>query len=95
MLYKTILHLMIDYTSQYQTKITEFCTTSSINLNPNNQWMLLVHILPWDKLVEVYLKKNNTPKGAKPIYYIVIGAFTIKHKLIVSDEETLNAISKN
>lgn len=87
---------MIDYTSQYQTKITEFCTINSINLNPNNRWVLLGHILPWDKLVEVYLKKFNTRKGAKSINpRIIIGAFIIKHKLRISDEQTLEIISEN
>jgi IS5 family transposase len=42
---------MIQYTSQYQTKIDDFSSLHQLKLNPNNRWIQLSFILPWDNLV--------------------------------------------
>jgi hypothetical protein len=39
---------MIQYTSQYQTKIDDFSSLHQLKLNPNNRWIQLSFILPWD-----------------------------------------------
>ena len=89
------LHMM-HYTSQYQTKIEEFSTLHQLKLNPDNRWIQLSFLLPWDELVNVYKKKFSVGLGAKAIDpRLVIGAFIIKHKLGLSDEETLQTISEN
>ncbi|SMN12564.1 hypothetical protein SPBRAN_1890 [uncultured Candidatus Thioglobus sp.] len=94
-IYRIILH-MIKYTSQYQTKITEFSTINHINLNPDNRWMILAGFLPWDELVKIYKKRFSTTMGAKSIDpRQIVGAFIIKHKLCLTDEETLLTISEN
>jgi IS5 family transposase len=87
---------MIQYTSQYQTKIDDFSSLHQLKLNPNNRWIQLSFILPWDNLVKIYSKKFNQSSGAKAISpRIIIGALIIKHKLNLSDEETLQTISEN
>ena len=87
---------MISYTSQFQTKITEFSSISHINLNPGNRWIVLAGLLPWDEMVNTYKKKFSAAMGAGSINpRHIIGAFIIKHKLELSDEETLLTISEN
>lgn len=87
---------MINYTSQYQTKITEFSSINNINLNSANRWIVLAGFLPWDELVKIYKKRFSTSLGAKGIDpRQVIGAFIVKHKLGLTDEETLLTISEN
>ena len=87
---------MIDYTSQYQTKIEEFSSINHIKLNPNNRWIALGNLLPWDELVNIYKKKFSSNMGAKSINpRHIIGAFIVKHKLGLSDEQTLLIISEN
>lgn len=87
---------MIQYTSQYQTKIEEFQIQSKLKLNPTNRWTVLADIIPWDKLVSVYGKKFSWQEGRKAINpRIVIGAFIIKHKLNISDEECVENIREN
>ena len=87
---------MINYNSQYQTKITEFNNLYSLELNPNNRWIQLGFLLPWDKLVKIYSskfsKKNGTP-SVNPRW--IIGSLIIKHILNLSDQETLQTISEN
>ena len=87
---------MINYTSQYQTKIEEFSSINHINLNPDNRWIVLAGFLPWDELVAIYNKRFSTAMGAASIDpRHIIGAFIVKHKLGLTDEETLLTISEN
>ncbi len=94
-LFKINLH-MIEYTSQYQTQFEEFSNLTQLTLNPNNRWIQLGYLLPWDRMVSVYVKKFSTGMGARAIDpRQVIGAFIIKHKLSLSDQETIQSISEN
>lgn len=87
---------MIDYTSQYQLKFTEFNEINHLKLDYNNRWIQLGAHLPWDNLVKIYSKQFDNNLGAKAINpRIIIGAFIIKHKLNLSDEEVLITISEN
>lgn len=87
---------MIDYTSQYQTQFEEFSNLTQLELNPNNRWIQLGYLLPWDRMVTIYIEKFSRGMGAKAIDpRQVIGAFIIKHKLSLSDQETIQTISEN
>ena len=87
---------MIKYNSQYQTKITEFSNLYQLKLNENNRWIQLGSVLPWDKLVSLLSKKYSFTKGSKGINpRVVIGALIVKHKLTLTDEETIEIISEN
>lgn len=87
---------MIHYTSQYQTQFEEFSNLCQLQLDPGNRWIQLGHLLPWDHMVAIYRKKFSPHLGSPAINpRWVIGAFIIKHKLTLSDEETLQSISEN
>lgn len=87
---------MVQYTSQYQTKIKEFSGLHQLNLNPSNRWIQISYLLPWDDMVKAYMKKFSDKMGANAIApRIIIGAFIIKHKMRLSDKETLQTISEN
>lgn len=86
---------MIQYTSQYQLKFKEFGNIHHLDLNPNNRWIKLGTSLPWDNLVNIFCK-HFSDFGASAINpRIVIGALIIKHKLNLSDEETVQTIEEN
>lgn len=65
-------------------------------LDPTNRWVKLRDCLPWDELSESYYKTlcSRLGRPAKDAR-IVIGAVIIKHKLSVSDEETVEQIREN
>lgn len=87
---------MINYTSEYQLEFEEFNSLYQLELNPSNRWIQLGAHLPWDILVKIYSKRSSSDMGAKGINpRIIIGSFIIKHKLNLSDEETLLTISEN
>lgn len=86
---------MIRYTSQYQLKIKDFGNLHQMNLNSQNRWIQLGAYLPWDKLVKIF-RKYFSNQGACAINpRVVIGALIIKHKLNLSDEETVQSIEEN
>ena len=87
---------MINYTSQYQTQFEDFSNLCQLELDPNNRWIQLGALLPWDRMVKVYATRFSPTMGAGSVNpRWIIGAFIIKHKLCLSDEETLLSISEN
>ena len=86
---------MLKYTSQKQTSIAEFGNIHHLKLSPNNRWVLLGDVLPWDLLVQIYSEyfSDKGSVGVNP--RIMIGSLIIKHKLNLSDEETVQSISEN
>jgi IS5 family transposase len=87
---------MIRYISQKQLPLEGFDTPPGMILDPTNRWVKLRDCLPWDELSESYYKTlcSNLGRPAKDAR-IVIGAVIIKHKLSISDEETVEQIREN
>lgn len=87
---------MIRYTSQNQPALPGFDTPPEMVLDPNNRWIRLSDCIPWDDLAQSYHKTLSATSG-RPCKdaRIVIGAIIIKHKLSVSDEETVEQIREN
>ena len=87
---------MIRYISQKQLPLEGFDTPPGMILDPTNRWVKLRDCLPWDELSESYYKTlcSRLGRPAKDAR-IVIGAVIIKHKLSVSDEETVEQIREN
>jgi len=87
---------MIRYVSQKQLPLEGFDTPPGMILDPANRWVKLRDCIPWDELSESYYKTlcSNLGRPAKDAR-IVIGAMIIKHKLSISDEETVEQIREN
>lgn len=87
---------MLRYDSQYQTQINEFSNLYNLKLNPQNRWIQLGSLLPWDRMVDRYKQSFSSGRGAPAVNpRWMIGALVIKHKLNLTDEQTLQAISEN
>ncbi len=87
---------MIRYKSQKQRTLPGFDTPPDMILDPDNRWVKLSECMPWDDLAQSYHKKLSSTLGrpAKDAR-LVIGAVIIKHKLSVSDDETVEQIREN
>lgn len=88
---------MIRESNKDQLTLAEFDWPFLEPLDESNRWVKLADIIPWQALSEPYLKNfPNTVQGrpAKPAR-LVIGAVIIKHKLVLSDRETVDQISEN
>ena len=86
---------MVRYISQHQRKIEEFGNLYQMKLNPQNRWIKMAHHLPWDKLVKIFAEHFSDFGRMSINPRIVIGSLIIKHKLNLSDEETVQSIEEN
>ena len=87
---------MIRYTSENQLPLSGFETPFETTLDNNNRWVKLAQLIPWDELANAYYSSFHHSYGrpAKDAR-LVIGAVIIKHKLCLSDEETIEQIKEN
>jgi len=87
---------MIRTSSSKQLTIAEFDWPFETALDKNNRWVKLSQCIPWDELAEGYYQGLSVEKGrpAKEAR-LVIGAVIIKHKLCLSDVETVRQIQEN
>jgi hypothetical protein len=87
---------MIRIHSQTQLTIEGFESPFERVMDKNNRWVKLGACIPWDDLANVYYASFNASTGrpAKEAR-LVIGAVIIKHKLKLSDEETVAQIQEN
>ncbi|MGR9117584.1 MAG: IS5 family transposase [Gammaproteobacteria bacterium] len=87
---------MIRTTSAKQLTIAEFDWPFETTLDKNNRWVKLSECIPWDELAESYYQGLPADRG-RPLKdaRLVIGAVLIKHKLCLSDVETVLQIQEN
>jgi transposase, IS5 family len=87
---------MIRYKSNNQISIEEFQTPFQMKLDKDNRWVKLSQTIPWDNLAEVYYRSMSVEHGKPSIdARRIIGSIIIKHKLKLSDEETVMQIQEN
>ncbi len=87
---------MIRSSSSKQLTIAEFDWPFQTDLDENNRWVRMSQCIPWDELAEFYYQglSAETGRPAKDAR-MVIGAVIIKHKLCLSDVETVLQIQEN
>jgi transposase, IS5 family len=87
---------MIRYQSEKQPSLEGFDAFFHTELDRENRWVKLSRCIPWDALAVGYYR-NLSKKAGRPAKdaRMVIGAVIIKHKLCLSDEETIEQIKEN
>ena len=87
---------MIRESSSQQVTLGEFDWPFQNQLDADNRWVKLAQCIPWDALSESYCRKMNADQGRPALKArVVIGALIIKHKLVLSDRETVGQIQEN
>lgn len=87
---------MIKYSFHSQLTIGEFKMPFDRNLSKDNRWVKLSESIPWDHLASYFMKTMSVETGCLGISpQTVIGAMIIKHKLKLSDVETVEKIKEN
>lgn len=66
-------------------------------LNPNNRWVVLANLVPWSKAEDEYIKSlGDVTQGSKAFSVrLALGALSIKERLNLSDEETVEQVTEN
>lgn len=54
---------MIDYISEKQLSIFEFKSPFIDELDPENRWVKLADIVPWETFANLYISLMNTQHG--------------------------------
>lgn len=87
---------MIRYKSSRQLSLDGFSLPFDGKLNSENRWIKWSKSIPWDELASGYYKSMSSRRGRPgKDARLVIGAVIIKHKLCLSDEETVLQIQEN
>ena len=85
------------YSHKYKQLYLGLFRSSLSELDKSNRWVVLGDTLPWTELEKEYNSRlQNDKKGAgnKPAR-MIIGAMMIKHRLNLSDIETIEMIREN
>ena len=87
---------MIRTSSHQQLSLSEFDWPFQTVLDSDNRWVKMSQCMPWDELAEAYYTGLSSTQG-RPTKdaRLVIGAVIIKHKLCLSDRETVAQIQEN
>ena len=87
---------MIRYQSRKQLTLAEFGWPFQNALDENNRWVKLAQCIPWDELAQGYYEGMSQRRGRpSKDARLVIGAVIIKHKLCLSDRETVAQLQEN
>lgn len=87
---------MFKYTPQNQMSIFDFKLSFESKLDPENRWVRLSKVIPWDDFAAIYGKSFSETCGTKSIdARVVIGALIIKHLEKKGDQETIQIIQEN
>ena len=86
-----------EYLSPNQLVLEGFETPFEKKLNPNNRWVVLAHLFPWDEICSLYYKNVGISNTGRPPLNprIVVGSIIIKHLCNLDDRETVEQISEN
>jgi transposase, IS5 family len=85
------------YISSKQLILEGFESPFDKKLNPENRWVVLAHLIPWDEICNLYNKYVGISTTGRPPLNprIVIGSLIIKHLCNLDDREAVAQISEN
>ena len=87
---------MINYTPASQLTLENFTTPFDQHLREDNRWLKLAAIIPWDQMAAIYATKLDSNTGRQCVNIrTVLAAIIVKHRLKMSDRETIETISEN
>lgn len=84
------------YHPQNQLSIEDFGWPLETKLDPNNRWVVLAGIVPWDVFAKEYYKNFKTNRGAPTLdARLVLGVVIIKHLMKLDDVSVIEVIQES
>ena len=85
------------YISPSQLTMDCFKSPFEQQLNPENRWVVLSRLMPWDEVCNLYLKNVGVSQTGRPPLSprVILGSLIIKHLCNLDDRETVDQISEN
>jgi hypothetical protein len=86
-----------NFVSQNQLVFEGFESPFEKELNPENRWVILAKLIPWDEICNIYHKAVPQSTTGRPSLSprVVLGSIIIKHLCDIDDRETVAQISEN
>ena len=79
-----------------QQELDSFYLPFGGRLNPQNRWVALTAIIPWEVIEKRYAKQFSSRLGAPAKRSrLALGSLIIKQRMKISDEETVEQIKEN
>jgi IS5 family transposase len=79
-----------------QLSFVDFYLPFGGQLSPDNRWVKLAGIIPWEEFEDTYADQLSASQGAPAkSFRIALGALIIKEKLGLSDDETVQQVREN
>ena len=82
------------YRRNNQIKFSDFVFPYG-ELDPNNDWVKLSSLIPWDEIEEKYARKFRNNGHPAHNVRTALGSLIIKQRLSCSDEWTVKHVSEN
>ncbi|MBK8493202.1 MAG: transposase [Saprospirales bacterium] len=87
---------MIKYTPSTERTLALFRTPFEQKLSPENRWVKMAELVPWDQMAQVFFSCLSTDQGRPTVdLRIILGALMVKHIEGLSDEDTIQYIQEN
>ena len=87
---------MIKYTPASERSLQLFRTSFDAALCPQNRWVRMADLVPWDEMATVFLRSMSAAQGRPSVdLRIVLGTLLVKHIENLSDERTIEYIQDN
>lgn len=87
---------MIRYTPSSDRSLSDFKTPFEQSLSPDNRWVKMAELVPWDEMAKVFFSSLSANQGRPTVdLRIVLGALMVKHIEGLSDEDTIRYIQEN
>lgn len=87
---------MIRYTPSSDRSLSDFKTPFEQSLSPDNRWVKMAELVPWDEMAKVFFSSLSANHGRPTVdLRIVLGALMVKHIQGLSDEDTIRYIQEN
>ena len=93
---KKLALVMIRYTPASERTLSLFRTPYEQSLDPDNRWVRMAAVVPWDDMAKVFFVHMSADHGRASIdLRIILGALLVKHIEGISDEDTIQYIQEN
>lgn len=93
---KKLALVMIRYTPASERTLSLFRTPYEQSLDPDNRWVRMAAVVPWDEMAKVFFVHMSADHGRASIdLRIILGALLVKHIEGISDEDTILCIQEN
>jgi hypothetical protein len=87
---------MIKYTPASERTLALFRTPFEQKLSPENRWVRMAEVVPWDEMAQVFFSYLSADQGRPTVdLRIILGALLVKHIEGLSDEDTIQYIQEN